>query len=101
MPARAQAFYGRLIKLDYLKAPAYHTTTKTRVKQAKFFLDCLTGEVTLEAPEYLDAFDRRDMLMFGLVNSLRSSLDSFTHDELFLYYHIWSCEGGRRTNRWL
>jgi hypothetical protein len=85
MSARANAFYSRLIKVDWHKGHIYNTTTKARVMQAKFFLDCLTGEATLEAPEYLDEFDRRDMLLFGLVNSLRSSLDSFTH-ELVLYY---------------
>lgn len=93
MPARANAFYERLvnrahIKTDPLKTKArvYHATTKARVVQANFFLDCLTGEVTLEAPAYLDEFDKRDMLLFGLVNSLRSSLDSFTH-ELVLFYN--------------
>lgn len=85
MPARAKAFYGRLIARDFHKGHVYHTTTKARVMQAKFFLDCLTGEVALETPEYLDAFDRRDMLLFGLVNSLRSSLDSFTHELVFYY----------------
>lgn len=85
MPARANAFYSRLTQVNHHKGHIYNTTTKARVMQAKFFLDCLTGEETLEVPEYLDEFDRRDMLLFGLVNSLRSSLDSFTH-ELILYY---------------
>lgn len=85
MSARAKAFYGRLITRDFHKGHVYHTTTKARVMQAKFFLDCLTGEATLEAPEYLDAFDRRDMLLFGMVNSLCSSLDSFTHELVFYY----------------
>lgn len=93
MPARANAFYERLVNQAHIntdplktKARVYHATTKARVKQANFFLDCLTGDATLEAPEYLDGFDKRDMLIFGLVNSLRSSLDSLTH-ELVLFYN--------------
>lgn len=85
MPTRANAFYSRLTKLDYHKGHVYHTTTKARFTQAKFFLDCLTGEATVDAPEYLDEFDRRDMFLFGLVNSLRSSLDAFAH-EIVLFY---------------
>jgi hypothetical protein len=85
MPDRAKAFYDRLIALNYLKGHVYHTTTKARIVQAKFFLESLNGERNLETPAYLNEFDKRDMFVFGAVNSLRSSLDSFTH-EIVLYY---------------
>jgi hypothetical protein len=85
MSTRAKAFYDRLIQLNYLKGHVYHTTTKARIMQAKFFLEHLNGECSLETPVYLDEFDKRDMFIFGLVNSLRSSLDSFTH-EIVLFY---------------
>lgn len=85
MPHRAKAFYDRLIHLNHLKGHVYHTTTKARIAQAKFFLENLRGERSLETPEYLNDFDKRDMFMFGLVNSLRSSLDSFTHEIVLLY----------------
>ncbi len=85
MPARAKAFYDRLTKLDYPKGHIYHTTTKARVMQAKFFLEHLTEEKRLETGEYLDEFDKRDMFLFGLINSLRSSLDSFTHEIVVFY----------------
>lgn len=85
MLARANAFYERLIQSNYLKGHVYHTTTKARIMQAKFFLESLNGERSLETPEYLNDFDKRDMFIFGLVNSLRSSLDSFTHEVVLFY----------------
>jgi hypothetical protein len=85
MPIGTKAYYDRLVQLNYLKGHVYHTTTKARIMQARFFLENLNGERKLEAPEYLDGFDKRDMFIFGLVNSLRSSLDSFTH-EMVLFY---------------
>lgn len=84
MPARANAFYERLPKTDRVKAHVYHATTNARVAQAKFFLDQLIEEVMRPHTEESE-FYKRDMFLFGLVNSLRSSLDSLAH-ELFLFY---------------
>jgi hypothetical protein len=84
MPARANAFYERLPKTDWVKAHVYHGTTNVRVRQAKYFLDQLIEEVMRPHTEESE-FYKRDMFLFGLVNSLRSSLDSLAH-ELFLFY---------------
>jgi hypothetical protein len=84
MPARANAFYKRLPQTDWLKAHTYHGTTNARVAQAKFYLEHLIEEV-MRPDEDVTEFYKRDMFLFGLVNSLRSSLDSFAH-QLFLFY---------------
>jgi hypothetical protein len=84
MPARANAFYSRLPQKDWLKAHVYHGTTNARVAQAKFFLEQLVEEV-MTRKEKETEFYKRDMFLFGLANSLRSSLDSLTH-QLCLFY---------------
>ena len=85
MTARANDFYERLTKSNRFKGHVYNTTTKVRIMQARFFLEHLTEGAELDAAKFLNEFEKRDMFLFGLVNSLRSSLDSFTH-ELALFY---------------
>jgi hypothetical protein len=67
----------------------YHATTYARITQAGYFLNQLISEVKYgnsDGPE--GSFVKRDMHMFGCVNTVRSALDSLAN-ELVTYY-----EGG-------
>lgn len=100
MPERANAFYNRLTQKDQTKGHVYHGATVARVTQAQFFLDQLNETAKLESAGGTSDFTKRDMWLFGLVNSLRSSLDSFTY-ELIVFYGGFPSKNNRRDIQFL
>jgi hypothetical protein len=88
MPNRAHEFQVRFkakFPGNWTQLHVYNVTTCARISQASFFLKELTNEI-LEGPGTpLAPSTRRDMFMFGRINSLRSSLDAIAH-EIVTYY---------------
>ncbi len=82
MPQRAEDFYARLRArlFNWLPAHTSHMTTSFRVRQDEHFLEQCVAHPHSGSPEW-----ETDMYLFGFVNSLWSSLDSFAH-ELIAYY---------------
>jgi hypothetical protein len=82
MPARAIAFQVRYKaqNVNWIPSRMYHVTTSFRVRQAQAFLEQLQEHGVPGSPNW-----ETDMRIFGLVNALRSGLDSFAHEIVAFY----------------
>ena len=85
MPERANQFHERLTKVAGTSGHKYHNSTNARVAEAKQFHSLLVRYNRGDALWSLPRFVILDMLIFGFVNSLRSSLGSFAHELVEFY----------------
>lgn len=95
MPIRRSDFHARALEKakargdNWLRPHVYNTTTTARVMQGRHFVLQLKEHVEHPAPASFPAgfndFMVQDMFSFGAVNSLRSALDSFSHEIVFYF----------------